>query len=122
MARTSSLPEHEAAPALTDWFIMVDRSDLTEAPTGTTKKIRAEYVGTGGGVGGSYVQNAPGQTWTLWGGTQAAYDALAVKSPTTIYIITASVPAATPDTIWAGTLAAYNAIAVKDASTLYLIT
>ena len=59
-----------------------------------------------------------------WGGTQAAYDALAVKSPTTAYLVAAALTAAGVRRIthiWVGPQLSYDAIAKKHKVTLYCI-
>jgi len=42
-------PELAEAPASGDWFMLVDVSDTTDSPEGSTKKIQAQYVGGGTG-------------------------------------------------------------------------
>ena len=44
MSKISALTELAEAPASTDEFVIVDKSDTTMAATGTTKRIQSQYV------------------------------------------------------------------------------
>ncbi len=44
MSKISALTELAEAPASTDEFVIVDKSDTTMATTGTTKRIQSQYV------------------------------------------------------------------------------
>lgn len=72
--RISELDELDAIAADDDWLVVVDRSDTSMGPQGTTKKVRRNRVAA---------IAAPTQVLT-----QAEYDALATKDPATIYFVT----------------------------------
>lgn len=44
MSKISALTELAEAPASTDEFVIVDKSDTTQAATGTTKRVQSQYV------------------------------------------------------------------------------
>ena len=44
MSKISALTELAEAPASTDEFVIVDKSDTTMAATGTTKRVQSQYV------------------------------------------------------------------------------
>lgn len=44
MSKISALTELSEAPASTDEFVIVDKSDTTQSSNGTTKRIQSQYV------------------------------------------------------------------------------
>ena len=65
MGKITNYTELAETPADDDEFVIVDVSDTSMAPTGTTKRVKKSNLGTGGGSGGP-LSNAISQTLTVY--------------------------------------------------------
>ncbi len=91
MSKISALTELAEAPASTDEFVIVDKSDTTMATTGTTKRIQSQYV------------TIADASTTVKGKVELATDAEAITGTDTVRAVTPSNLTAKMDTD--GTLA-----------------
>lgn len=69
-----------------DEMVIVDKSDTTQALTGSTKRINAGAFAKAAGA----LQSLPGTPNSIvyvWSGTQAQYDALGLYQSNTLYFI-----------------------------------
>ncbi len=78
MSKISALTELAEAPASTDEFVIVDKSDTTMATTGTTKRIQSQYV------------TIADASTTVKGKVELATDAEAITGTDTVRAVTPS--------------------------------
>lgn len=78
MSKISALGELAEAPASTDEFVIVDKSDTTMAASGTTKRIQSQYV------------TIADASTTVKGKVELATDAEAATSTDTVRALTPS--------------------------------
>lgn len=85
MSKISALTELAEAPASTDEFVIVDKSDTTMATTGTTKRIQSQYV------------TIADASTTVKGKVELATDAEAITGTDTVRAVTPASLKATLD-------------------------